>query len=85
MRATIDPGREQMDSNPQSFILKFWVEQTTPAEKDVLWQGQITHVPSGTRRSLKSEEDLMNFVGPYLEAAGIHFTRQRRFWRWRAR
>ena len=75
-----------MDSNPQSFILKFWVEPTsTASEKDIHWHGQITHVPSGARRSLQNKEDLLNFVQPYLEAIGIHFTRQRRFWRRRER
>ncbi len=77
-----------MDSNPQSFILKFWVEPTSTAsdkDKDVHWHGQITHVPSGARRSLKSREDLLNFIQPYLEAIGIHFSKPRRFWRRRER
>jgi hypothetical protein len=74
-----------MDSNPQSFILKFWVEPTTASEKDIVWHGQITHVPSGARRSLKTKEDLLSFIEPYLEAIGIHFTRARRFRRWLAR
>jgi|KBSSwiStaDraftv2_1062776.scaffolds.fasta_scaffold161054_2 hypothetical protein len=74
------------DSTPQSFILKFWVEPTsTASEKDVLWHGQITHVPSGARRSLKSREDLLNFIGPYLDAIGIRLSRPRRFWRRRER
>ena len=71
-----------MDSDIQSFILKFWVEPATGSEKDLTWHGQITHVPSGTRRSLKTTDDLFNFIEPYLEAIGIHFTRQRRFRRW---
>lgn len=74
-----------MASNPQSFILKFWVEPSTASEKDVHWHGQITHVPSGARRSLKSKEELLNFIQPYLEAIGIHFTPQRRFWQRRER
>lgn len=74
-------GHEPMDST-QSFILKFWVEpSSSDSDKDVLWHGQITHVPSGARRSLKSREDLLKFIGPYLDAIGIHFTTQRRFWR----
>jgi hypothetical protein len=75
-----------MDSNAQSFILKFWVEPTsTASDKDVHWHGQITHVPSGARRSLKSKEDLLNFIQPYLEAIGIHLKPQRRFWQRRER
>jgi len=74
-----------MDPNPQSFILKFWVDQTTASEEEIIWHGQITHVPSGARRSLKTKEDLLNFIEPYLEAIGIHFTRPRRFWRRSAR
>ena len=74
-----------MDPNPQSFILKFSVEPTTAPEKEIVWHGQITHVPSGARRSLKTKEDLLNFIEPYLEALGIHFTRPRRFWRRSAR
>jgi len=70
-----------MDSNPQSFILKFWVETTTASEQEITWHGQITHVPSGARRSLKSTDDLLNFIQPYIEGIGIHFTRERRFWR----
>jgi hypothetical protein len=71
-----------MDSNPQSFIIKFWLEQTTLSQKNTLWHGQITHVPSGERRPFQDVDDLLNFIGPYLNAMGIQFTRQRRFWRW---
>lgn len=75
-----------MNSNPQSFILKFWVEPTsTASEQEIHWHGQITHVPSGARRSLKSKEELLSFIQPYLEAIGIHFTPPRRFWRRRER
>jgi len=70
-----------MDPSPQSFILKFWVEPTTASGREIIWHGQITHVPSGARRSLTTNEDLLKFIEPYLEAIGIHFTRPRRFWR----
>jgi hypothetical protein len=71
-----------MDSNAQSFIIKFWLEQATPSENNSnLWHGQITHVPSGARRTLQNVDDLLKFIEPYLDAMGIQFTRQRRFWR----
>ena len=72
-----------MNSEPQSFIIKFWLEKTTEAQKEVLWHGQVTHVPSGARRYLKTSDDLLNFMTPYLDAMGIKFSRQRHFWRWR--
>jgi hypothetical protein len=74
-------GLKGMNSEPQSFIIKFWLEQTTEAQKKAPWHGQITHVPSGARHYLKTSDDLLTFMRPYLDAMGIKFTRERHFWR----
>jgi hypothetical protein len=74
-----------MDSEPQSFIIKFWLEKVTDEQKEIVWHCQVTHVPSGVRRYLKTSDDLLKFMTPYLEAMGIKFSRRYRFWRRRER
>jgi hypothetical protein len=71
-----------MHANPQSFIIKFWTEETQGPYEPAVWRSQVTHVPSGTRCYLRSSDDLLNFMAPYLKTMRIEFTRQGRGWRW---
>lgn len=58
-------------SEPQSFIIKIWLEETLDEADEALWRGHITHVPSGERKYLKSLADIGQFVARYLIAMGV--------------
>ena len=58
-------------SEPQSFIIKIWLEDTLDEADEATWRGHITHVPSGERRYLKSLADIGYFVARYLAAMGV--------------
>lgn len=50
---------DPLEGDTHSFIVKIWVEhQPLPA----LWQGQVTHVASGRRRSFRSLSALNAFI-----------------------
>jgi hypothetical protein len=67
---------------PQSFIIKFWLEETTEGERRMVWRGHITHVPSSERRYVRSLDDILDFISPHLEAMGAEVERRRMFWVW---
>jgi len=69
-------------SAPQSFIIKFWLEEATEGERRAVWRGHITHVPSGERRYVRSLDDILDFISPYLEAIGGEAGGRRTFWAW---
>ncbi|MCI0391849.1 MAG: hypothetical protein MOB07_24165 [Acidobacteria bacterium] len=56
---------------PQSFIIRFWVDESSQENAPARWRGQITHVPSGEKRYLQNFEEILNFIAPYLEALGV--------------
>ena len=58
-------------SEPQSFIIKIWLEDTLDEADEATWRGHITHVPSGERSYLKSLADIGHFVTRYLVAMGV--------------
>ena len=58
-------------SEPQSFIIKIWLEDTLDEADEATWRGHITHVPSGERSYLKSLTDIGQFVTRYLVAMGV--------------
>jgi hypothetical protein len=57
---------DPLEGDTHSFIVKIWVERRPlPA----LWQGQVTHVPSGRRRSFRSLRAMNAFIALYLADA----------------
>jgi hypothetical protein len=60
------PAQPEAEPEIHSFILKLWREH--PA-----WNGHITHVPSGARRSVRGFEDIVGFIALYIDAdaAGV--------------
>lgn len=54
-----------------SFIVKVWLEESLEEASEATWRGHITHVPSQERRYLHALEDIIDFIGPYLERLGI--------------
>ena len=56
------------EQETHSFIIKLWLDQEGDAESRG-WHGQITHVPGGERQSLKSLEDILKFIAPFVISA----------------
>ncbi len=54
-----------------SFIVKVWLEESLDDASEAIWRGHITHVPSEERRYLRDLEDIIDFIGPYLEHIGV--------------
>ena len=56
-----------------SFILKIRVErpEDEPVEAYPGWQGQITHIPSGEQRYVKSISEITDFIQTHLAALGV--------------
>lgn len=65
------PAAESLKANPQSFIVKVWLDDKAEDGGPATWRGQITHVPSGEQRYLTDLEEIPPFVAPYLEQMGI--------------
>ncbi|NLS77503.1 MAG: hypothetical protein GXY76_09620 [Chloroflexi bacterium] len=63
------------EQEPQSFILKVWVEETAEEAGRVTWRGHITHVPSNLRRYIQDLGEIERFVAPYLERLGVQLER----------
>jgi hypothetical protein len=55
----------------QSFIIKFWIENSGANRSNTAWHGTITHVPSGANRSVKNLYEVIDFIRPYLEERGV--------------
>lgn len=60
------------EQETHSFIIKLWLDQEGDAESRG-WHGQITHVPGGERQSLKSLEDILKFIAPFVTSASATF------------
>lgn len=59
------------DPQSHSFIVKVWLEESVEEAGEAIWRGHITHVPSAERRYLHTLDDIVDFVGPYLERMGV--------------
>jgi hypothetical protein len=65
----VDEPRTQSDPPEiQSFIIKLWMDGPLDESGQGQWRGRITHVPSGTRRYLKSINDILIFIRSYLDS-----------------
>jgi hypothetical protein len=58
------------ESAMEAFVLRIWVEgdggSMTPAE----WRGSITNVMSGNRRTVRSLDQVTDFLGEHLRRLG---------------
>jgi hypothetical protein len=54
-----------------SFIVKVWLEESFEEAGEATWRGHITHVPGQERRYLHTLDDIVDFIGPYLERMGV--------------
>ena len=78
---------KRVETSTHSFIVKIWLEETVEQGGKAKWRGFVTHVSSGRRRYVESLEDILEFIGRYLEEMGVHLglRQQLRHWlhRWR--
>lgn len=72
-RRRVEYGEDNGSALPQSFIIRFWVDEPTEETGRATWRGQITHVPSEQRRYLKDLEEVVDFIAPFLENLGVRF------------
>ncbi len=61
-------ARNQDTPEIQSFIIKLWLEGPLDESSEERWRGRITHVPSGTRRYLRSLDDVLIFIRSHLDS-----------------
>lgn len=61
-----------IETDIHAFVIRIWLEEMADGRQNATWRGQITHVPSGRRRSIDHLHDIATFIEPYLEAMGIH-------------
>jgi hypothetical protein len=66
-----DIAMDSIEATSHPFIVRIWLEETPEEAGQAVWRGHITHVPSGTRRYLKSLEDITAFIVSYLEGMGV--------------
>lgn len=66
-------GSERYETDPQSFILKIWLEETADEAGKALWRGCITHVPTRTTRYFQEFNELIRFLKSYLGVWGVDF------------
>lgn len=62
--------KRDQNSKRESFIIGFWVDESSEENAPARWRGQITHVPSGKMVYLQSFDGILNFILPFLEALG---------------
>ena len=63
------------ETTVHSFIVKLWLEEAGDETGKTVWRGYVTHVPDGERRYLKRLNDLIDFIGRYLEDMGVQHQR----------
>jgi hypothetical protein len=69
---------ETSEGNTHPFTVRIWLEETAEEARQAVWRGQITHVPSGKRRTFSRLPDMTSFIVPYLERMGVKPGRWRR-------
>lgn len=84
------------DSTIESFVIKIWLEKSPQASEVAPWHGRITHVATGEYRSIKSMEEIAEFIGAYLGDGRSQWALHRRLqhlirrfrvviWKWQRR
>ena len=66
------------EADTHSFVIKIWLEETAVDVGQVVWRGQITHVPSKQQSYFMKLEDIPLFILPHMKTMGVQPE-----WRWR--
>jgi len=74
----MDLGESQL----HSFIIKLWIEDPVDDAKRTAWRGQITHVPGGEHRYIKSFDEMADFVTAHSKCVGFENRPQGRLRKW---
>ncbi len=53
-----------------SFIVRIWIEEPDPLQRQHKWRGTITHVPSQRQRHFEEGQIIWEFIAPYLQQMG---------------
>jgi hypothetical protein len=56
---------DPLEGDTHSFVIKIWAERHAPP---AVWQGNVTHVASGRRRSFRNLRAITAFIGSYLQS-----------------
>lgn len=78
----MDSTRTPFESQTHSFLVRFWLEKAPTQDSHAVWRGHITHVASGTRRSLKHPSKVTEFIALYLYQADREYSWRYRIGRW---
>ena len=70
------------ESTVHSFIVKLWLEDQGEETTRLKWHGNITHVPSGARRSFQKLSDVTDFIEQYIDGDEAHVTRRSKLRDW---
>ena len=76
------------DPHTHSFITKIWLEEEADETGRAVWRGTITHVPGGERRYLRTLNDVVTFIAPFVESMGVRLSlvwRIKKWWKLRRR
>jgi len=73
---------DDSELSTQSFILKIWLEESSREADGAIWRGYVTHVQTGKRRYIRSLEEIVTFILPFLEQMGVAVPRRWRLERW---
>jgi hypothetical protein len=57
------------ESSTHAFVIRLWSEEIDE-EGRITWRGHITHALTGRQRPLQNVEDIVSFIGPYLQTNG---------------
>ena len=60
-----------LESTAHSFIVKLWLEEAEGKSNQLTWHGYITHVPSGSRRYVKTLNEIPEFINQYVSNAPV--------------
>lgn len=66
------------EKTTHAFVVRIWLEDKANPNKRAVWTGHITHVPSGEKKYFQNLWEVIDFMSPYLEEAGI-----KKPWYWR--
>ena len=66
------------ESRTHSFIIKIWLED----EEQKTWRGHVTHVPDGARRYFENLNEILTFIGAYLQMPEVNPGEKKTLKRW---
>lgn len=69
------------EESNHAFIIRIWKENREIEGASPNWRGVIEHVPSGEKRYVQGLTQIITFIVPYFQEAGL---KTDVWWRWLA-